>query len=316
MIQRPHVTRDSITDIWGERTPHHGEWPERVDEHLVADPERWVQSACVLCSNGCALDVAVRDDRIVGVRGRAGDRINRGRLGPKGLHGWQANHHRDRLTRPLIRRDGRLAPASWDEAMELIVRRSREVIAQHTAHAMAFYTSGQLMLEEYYTLGLIARAGICTPHLDGNTRLCTATAAAALIESFGTDGDPGSYTDFDVTDCLLLVGHNPAETQTVQWARILDRRRGPNPPRLVVVDPRRTATAAEADVHLELRPGTNVALLNGLLHLVIAAGHVDDGYVAAHTVGFAALREVVAAYPPDRVAAITGVPVERLRAAA
>src|SRR5438045_3343876 len=113
------ASRDSIEDIWGQRTPHAGQWPARVDERTVTAPDRWVQSACVLCSTGCALDIGVKDGRIVGVRGRAVDRVNRGRLGPKGLHGWEANNSPDRLTQPLIRRDGELKPATWDEAMAL-----------------------------------------------------------------------------------------------------------------------------------------------------------------------------------------------------
>src|SRR4029078_9337028 len=116
--------------------------------------------------------------------------------------------------------------------------------------APGFYNSGQLFLEEYYTLSTIADAGIGTSHLDGNTRLCTATAAVSLIESFGTDGAPGSYTDFDLTDALFMVGHNMASTQTVLWARILDRLAGPNPPKLVVVDPRPTQAARRAGGHL------------------------------------------------------------------
>src|SRR5919205_2497914 len=118
-------TRDSIADIWGPRTPHIGEWPVRVDEYTVEEPERWVQSACVLCSNGCALDIGVKDNRIVGVRGRAVDRVNHGRLGPKGLHGWEANASPDRLTQPLVRRNGRLEPTTWKGAMTAIVDRSR-----------------------------------------------------------------------------------------------------------------------------------------------------------------------------------------------
>src|SRR3954470_14578743 len=149
-------TRDSITDIWGERTPHlHGVWPGRVDERTTEEPERWVQSTCVLCSNGCALDVGVKGGRIVGVRGRAVDRVNRGRLGPKGLHGWEANHSADRLTRPLVRRGGRLVQASWDEAMDLIVRTSKEVRENYTSGAIGFYNTGQLLLEGYYTLAVI-----------------------------------------------------------------------------------------------------------------------------------------------------------------
>jgi ferredoxin-nitrate reductase len=120
---------DRTVGVWGERTPFASgaEWPIRVDEHVVEEPERWVQSARVLCSNGCGMDIGVKDGRIVGVRGRAEDRINRGRLDPKSLYGWQANNSPERLTRPLIRREGELGEASWDEAMELIVARSREL---------------------------------------------------------------------------------------------------------------------------------------------------------------------------------------------
>src|SRR3954447_10594326 len=194
---------DRIAAIWGGRTPHArgAQWPTRVDQYLdegIFEGEvEWVQSACVLCSNGCGLDVAVANGRIVGVRGRAVDRVNHGRLGPKGLHGWEANNSSDRLTRPLIKRNGTLEPASWDEAMDLIVQRTRDIRGKYTASAIGFYTSGQLMLEEYYTLGIIGKAGLGTPHMDGNTRLCTATAAAALKETFGSDGQPGGYFDID-----------------------------------------------------------------------------------------------------------------------
>src|SRR5207248_7235007 len=121
--------------------------------------ERWVESACVLCSNGCGLDIAVAGGRIVGVRGRAHDRVNHGRLGPKGLYGWQANNSPDRLTRPLVRRDGELHEASWDETMELIVARSRDLLESMGSLSMGFYTSGQLFLEEYYAHTKVARAG-------------------------------------------------------------------------------------------------------------------------------------------------------------
>src|SRR6478672_843484 len=161
------MSRDSISDIWGPRTPYRGEgqWPVRVDERTLTEPERWVQSACVLCSNGCGLDIGVKDGRIVGVRGRAVDASNRGRLGPKGLHGWEANHSPDRLTRPLVRRNGRLEPASWNEAMTLVVERAMQVRNDFSGSAIGFYTSGQLFLEEYYTLGVIGKAGLGTPHM-------------------------------------------------------------------------------------------------------------------------------------------------------
>src|SRR5919199_3553825 len=134
-------TRDSIADIWGPRTPHGpgAEWPVRVDERTLEQPERWVQAACLLCSNGCACDIGVKDGRIVGVRGRAVDVTNKGRLGPKGLNGWEANNSPDRLTRPLIRRNGSFAEASWDEAMDLIASRARETRDRYTASAIGFY---------------------------------------------------------------------------------------------------------------------------------------------------------------------------------
>ena len=307
------MSTDRIDDVWGPRSPHGpGEmWPSRVDVYLddgVRESEvEWHQSACVLCSNGCGMDIAVQGGRMVGVRGREQDRVNHGRLGPKGLYGWQANRSPDRLTSPLVRVAGELRPASWDEAMTLVVERTREVLRNQGPLGMGFFTSGQLFLEDYYTLGLIARAGIGTPHLDANTRLCTATSDFALKESFGTDGAPGSLTDFDVCDTLFLVGHNMAETHTVLWARVLDRLDGPEPPRLVVVDPRRTPVAERAEVHLAIRPGTNLPLLNGLQAALIRNGAIDPDFVAQHTVGFDRLAEVVSHYDAETVAATCGV---------
>ncbi len=311
-------TRDSIGDVWGARTPHPPgtPWPVRVDERTVESPDRWVQSACVLCSNGCALDIGVKDGRIVGVRGRGVDRVNRGRLGPKGLHGWEANHSPDRLKTPLIRSRGRLKAASWDEAMGLVVERSRAVIESASSSAIGIYNTGQLFIEDYYTLAVIGKAGLGTPHMDGNTRLCTATAARAMIESCGSDGHPGSYEDLDWADAILLAGHNMASQQTVLWARILDRLDGPEPPKLVVIDPRATETAKKATVHIANRVGTNVAVMNGLIHLVIQAGRIDEAFVREHTVGFETLRAAVSAYPPERVEQIARVPAATLRAAA
>jgi anaerobic selenocysteine-containing dehydrogenase len=200
--------------------------------------------------------------------------------------------------------------------MGAVVRRSREVIEKHTALAMAFYTSGQLFAEEYYTQAMIARGGIGTSHLDGNTRLCTATAEWALIETFGSDGDPGSHTDIDACDTLFLVGHNVAETQTVLWMRMLDRLHAPDRPRLVVIDPRVTAVARQADVHLAVLPGTNVAVLNAILHEMIANGWVDHEWMRQHTVGYEDLADVVAKCPAEEAARICGVEPESIREAA
>ncbi len=314
-------SRDSVADIWGPRTPPlDGHWPVRVDQNLDEPPDRWVQACCFLCSNGCGIDIGVKDDRpggrIVGVRGREVDVVNRGRLGPKGLHGWEANASADRLTYPLVRRHGRLERTSWDDAMDLIVRRVKDAKQRYTAGSIGFYTSGQLFAEGNYTLGVIAKAGIGTLHVDGNTRLCTATAGAALKETFGSDGQPGAYEDIDVTDCFLLVGHDMAATATVLWARVLDRRRATAPSRMIAIDPRRTATAAEADLHITPRLGTNVAVLNGLIQQLIEQGFADRAFIDTHTIGFDDLARTVASYTPERVAQIAQIPAEQLRQAA
>lgn len=319
---------DRIADIWGERTPHAKGtvWPARVDLHLdeglgEGDVDRWVQSACVLCSNGCGCDIAVKDGGMVGVRGRATDVVNHGRLGPKGLYGstpWAGSA--DRLTRPLVREGGHLVETDWARAMGRIVEVSQRLLAEKGPLTHGFYTTGQMFIEEYYTLGVIGKAGLGTPHMDGNTRLCTATAAAAFKESFGADGQPGSYTDIEHCDAIFLFGHNMAETQTVLWMRILDRTRGEAPPRLVCVDPRLTPVAQEArrtgGVHLAPRVGTNLALMNGLTRELFEHGWVEDDWVLAHTIGVDELRRIVDPYSPEKVQQICGVDPEDLRRAA
>jgi anaerobic selenocysteine-containing dehydrogenase len=200
--------------------------------------------------------------------------------------------------------------------MNAIIDRTKEILATSTSAGIAFYSTGQLFLEEYYTLTLIGKAGLGTIHMDGNTRLCTATAAAALRESFGSDGQPASFSEIDTAEAIFLVGHNMASQQTVLWSRILDRLAGPNPPQLVVVDPRTTETASKATVHLAPRLGTNVALLNGILHILLERGWFDRAYVEAHAVGFDGLEETVRSWTPQRAAQVCEVPLDDLQRAA
>jgi anaerobic selenocysteine-containing dehydrogenase len=239
-------------------------------------------------------------------------------MDPKDLFGWESIGSPDRLTRPLVREGDDLVETDWDTAMGRIVERSKELLADGPGGwgRIGFYTSGQLALEDYYTLAVIGKAGLGTPHMDGNTRLCTATAAAALKASFGTDGQPGSYTDVDHCDAIALWGHNVAETQTMLWARMLDRRVGPDPPRLLAVDPRSTAVTREADVHLAIRNGTNQALMNALLAEIIQRGWYDAAYVGEHTIGFGELAKTVAEWPVARAADVCGVDERTIHEAA
>jgi anaerobic selenocysteine-containing dehydrogenase len=338
---------DRIADPWGPRTPYgrpapaeriaarlpppvrarlparlsRRPWPVRVDTYLEpgvseADVDQWVQSASILHSNGDALDIAVKDGRIVGVRGRATDRVNHGRLDPKDLFGWEANASPDRLTTPLVRQGGRLVESDWDTAMGRIVDRSQALLDGPGGWGhFGFYTSGQLFLEEYYTLAVIGKAGIGTPHMDGNTRLCTATSAAALKASFGTDGQPASYGDVDHCDALAVGAQRRGDPDRPVDAHARSAVRA-GPAGVAVVDPRPTPPAREADVHLAVRSGTNQALMNGMIHLLFRHHWIDQRYVRCHTIGMDRLEQVTAGYRPERVAEICDVPARHVEAAA
>jgi ferredoxin-nitrate reductase len=282
------------------------------------EPDRWTPSICGLCSIGCGLDIGTSGNEIVAVRGRADHPVNSGRLGPKGLNQFYANRHPTRATYPMIRdASGKLVRCTWDEAMNAIVEKFNEVLIAEGSDAVAFYNSGQLLLEEYYTLGKIARGGIGTTNIDANTRLCTATVAASLMESFGADGPPGAYEDLEKTECIVLVGHNAAEQSTVLWMRILAAKSGKYKPKVIVIDPRRTFTVETgADLHLQLRPGTNVALLNGICNLLIRNKWINKRFIRRNTIYFDRFKKIVSKYTPEVVEEITGVPADQLRLAA
>jgi ferredoxin-nitrate reductase len=291
----------------------------RIDSNLGIDgePDRWVHSACVLCSNGCGLDIAVQNEKIVGVRGIVDHPVNFGHLGPKGENGWVANNDQHRGTSPRIRRKkgDPLETVSWPEAMEFFLQKFHE--AWDNGHEnLACYNSGQLYLEEYYALAKLWRGGLQSSNIDGNTRLCTATAATGLMANFGADGPVASYADIDQAELLCLYGHNVAEVQTVLWERMLAAKQKNNG-RIFVVDPRKSPTVRQgADLHLQVRIGTNVAVMNGLIHLLIRNGHVNRDFVEQHTVGYAKMEMVVREYPPERVAEICGIRREDLETAA
>ena len=263
------------------------------------EPDRWVHSACLLCSNGCGVDVAVKDGRIAGIRGAIDHPVNRGHLGPKGKYALVANNSDRRGTHPMIRRTkgSALERVSWEVAMTFFMEKFNQAWAQGHEN-LACYNSAQLTLEEFYTLAKLWRGGLQSSNIDGRTRLCTATSATGLMSNFGADGPVASYADVDEADLLCLYGHNVAEAQTVLWERMLYAK-ACNGARIIVVDPRRSPTVRQgADLHLQVKLGTNVALMNGLIHLLIRNARVDMAFVAAHTVGFDKLKEVVSEYPP------------------
>ncbi len=282
----------------------------REDIHVYSQGsvDRWVYSTCNLCSNGCGCFIGVKGNKIVGIKGNIDCPVNAGRLGPKGECQWEANNAVDRLTGPLIRnKDGLLTKTTWGEAMGLIVRKFKEQLGKGGPDSVAFYGTGQAFLEDYYTLSKITRAGLHTHRTDANTRLCTATAEWACIQSFGSDGPPVGQEDVDLAQLLVFIGRNSNATNTVLWERALQSR-SRNNGKIIEIDPRMDISTRMANLVLRPRSGTNVALLNGMIHILIANGWVDDSYIREHTIGFPELKSVTRKYTPDYVREITGVP--------
>jgi anaerobic selenocysteine-containing dehydrogenase len=271
-------------------------------------PDRWVRTTCGYCSVGCGMLIGVRDGRAVSVKGDPDHPVNLGRLCPKGLSEHQMIEGDGRLLNPRV--DGH--DVGWDEALDAMIERFALITAEHGPEAVAVLSTGQLVTEEFYALGKLVRLGLGVTHFDGNTTLCMASAVSGYKLAFGSDGPPSSYDDLALADCLLLIGANVADNHPLLMPRILDNTEGT----VIAVDPRVTKTAMVADLHLPVRPRTDVTLLNGIIRLLIAEDLIDHDYVRQHTQGFAELRAHVEPFTPDRVASECGVPADDVRRAA
>jgi NADPH-dependent sulfite reductase flavoprotein alpha-component len=281
-----------------------------------------VRTVCSYCGVGCGivLDVA-RDEtgarRVVKASGDKAHPANAGRLCTKGATTADMLAGPGRLETALVRRDRgeQPTPMPVDEAIQTVGTRLRAILDTHGPDAIALYVSGQLSIEAQYLANKLAKGFIGTNQIESNSRLCMASAGSGYKLSLGADGPPGSYDDLDHADVFFVIGANMADCHPILFLRLLDRVRTAGA-RLIVVDPRRTATADKADLFLQIRPGTDLALLNGLLHLLVANGHVDAEFIAEHTRGWDAMPEFLADYPPDVVAGLTGIPEADIRTAA
>ncbi|MEU3625010.1 nitrite reductase [Amycolatopsis coloradensis] len=261
----------------------------------LAAPARAVATHCPYCALQCGMSLD-------GARVTPRDfPVNAGGLCQKGWTSGELLTSPSRLTTPLIRVDGELRPATWEQALDLVARRLTEIRAAKGADSVAVFGGGGLTNEKAYLLGKFARVALGTAQIDYNGRFCMSSAAAAAVMAFGADrGMPFPVTDLAAADAVLLVGANPAETMPpfTQHLRGAD---------LIVVDPRRTPTADLAGLHLAPAPGTDLALAQGILHAVVADGLLDQSYVDARTNGFGELWRSVAAWWPERVEQVTGV---------
>lgn len=279
-----------------------------------------VCGVCAYCGVGCGLllqvDRSGPTSRVVRSTGDPDHPANHGRLCTKGATTADMLNAPGRLCTALTRRhrDDTPTPGDVDAALDLAAARLAAIRDEHGPDAIAIYTSGQLSIEAQYLITKLAKGFLRTQYQECNSRLCMASAASGYKLSLGADAPPGSYDDFDHADVFLVIGANMADCHPVLFLRMMDRVR--SGARLIVVDPRRTATADKANLFLQPRPGTDIALLNGLLWLLHTSGAVDQRFIDAHTEGWDAMPGFLADYDPAAVTGITGVPEDDLRAAA
>ncbi|WP_426404459.1 molybdopterin-dependent oxidoreductase [Streptomyces sp. R-07] len=281
-----------------------------------------VRTVCSYCGVGCGIVLDVRRDPATGRRRAvkaSGDKAhpaNAGRLCTKGATSADMLAAPGRAAKALVRPERGAQPVETDvdEAIGSVAARLKAVLEEHGPDALAFYVSGQMSLEAQYLANKLAKGFVRTSRIESNSRLCMASAGSGYKLSLGADGPPGSYQDLDHADVFFVIGANMADCHPILFLRMMDRVKAGA--KLIVVDPRRSATADRADLHLPIRPGTDLALLNGLLHLLVENGHTDEEFIAEFTEGWEQMPGLLADHPPHRVAEITGLAEEDIRRAA
>ncbi|MCF8603349.1 bifunctional nitrate reductase/sulfite reductase flavoprotein subunit alpha [Gordonia sp. HY442] len=271
------------------------------------DPPRTVTTVCGYCGVGCGLTLRIDGDRVAASTGTPDHPTNRGRLCTKGATTAEMLSAPGRLTTATV--DG--SRTGIDNAVTETARRLTAIRDEHGPDSVAVYVSGQMTIEAQYLANKLTKGFLGTNQIESNSRLCMASAGTGYKQSLGADGPPGSYDDLDHADLFLVIGSNMADCHPILFLRMMERVKAGA--RLVVVDPRRTATAAKADLYLPIRPGTDLALLNGLLRSIVESDGVDDEFVAAHTSGWESMAPLLDDYPLDVVAETTGLPVDDLR---
>jgi anaerobic selenocysteine-containing dehydrogenase len=272
-----------------------------------------VKTLCPYCGVGCGLIATTDGERTLSVRGDPDHPANFGRLCPKGATVAQTVDVTTRLRSAQLR--DRTAdpfrPVAPADAIRHVAERLDRILQSHGPQGIAFYLSGQMTTESQYAFNRFGKGTLRTNHVDSNSRLCMSSAAAGMTLSLGSDGPPTSYADIEHADTFVFVGSNAADTHPVTFGRVQRQMERPTS-RMVVIDPRRTETAKAADVHLAIRPGTDLTVLNGLMYLLDVWKKTDARFIAAHTEGWDAVRALSTDYPPSRVAEACGISVTDL----
>ncbi|MFT4067526.1 MAG: bifunctional nitrate reductase/sulfite reductase flavoprotein subunit alpha [Paraburkholderia sp.] len=275
-----------------------------------------VKTVCPYCGVGCGMVLHVKDGQVVKISGDKEHPANFGRLCTKGQSAHVALRRSGRLESAFVRhaRDEDPVPLPMAQALSDTAARLRRIVDEHGPDALSFYVSGQMSLEAQYLVNKLAKGFIGTNNIEANSRLCMASAASGYKLSLGADGPPGSYEDFDHADLFFVSGANMADCHPILFLRMMDRVKAGA--KLIVVDPRRNTTAEKADLFLRIKPGTDLALLNGLLHLLHENGATDAAFIAGFTEGWDAMPAFLADYTPENVARITGLAADDIRRAA
>jgi assimilatory nitrate reductase catalytic subunit len=267
------------------------------------------KSTCCYCGVGCGVIIHSQNDKIIDVKGDPDHPANFGRLCTKGatLHLSAKSDNRALYPEMRLTREATRKRVSWDVSLDYLAEKFAQTIAKHGPDSVAFYISGQLMTEDYYVFNKLAKGLIGTNNVDTNSRLCMSSAVTGYKATLGADAPPACYEDIDHAECLFIAGSNTAFAHPVLFRRIEDAKAKNPKLKIIVVDPRRTDTALAADLHLAILPGTDVALFNGMLHVMLWEGLLDMAYIQAHTNCFAELKETLREYTPKMVADICGI---------
>jgi ferredoxin-nitrate reductase len=274
---------------------------------------RWAQSYCPYCGVGCGLKIGLGDAGLIKIKGDLGHPANFGEICAKAAHLVPATALNGRLLHPYMRerRDGTLKQVSWHRALAYAAARLRDIIECYGPDSVAFYGSGQLTTEDYYVFNKLVKGFLGTNNFDTNSRLCMASAVAAYSAAFGTDGPPACYEDLELANLFLIVGSNTAWCHPITYRRIERRKASaPDDVRVVLIDPRRTETADLADLHLPILPGTDLALFNAILGVLICEGLLNEEFIAAHTDGWEAARAAALDWTVERASQVCQVPAD------
>lgn len=300
-----------------------GKDPPKPDSLPPTPGVTWDKAPCRFCGTGCHVQVGVKNGKVVAIAGDRKAEVNKGLLCVKGYHVGLALYGKDRLTRPLLRKGDRFEPIGWDQALEIVARRIFD-----DPEGFAIYGSGQWTIPEGYAALKLVKAGLGTNNIDPNARLCMASAVTGFLATYGVDEPAGCYDDLDECDVLIMWGNNPAEMHPVLFSRVIDRRSRGEKVTLIDIGTRRTRTSEHCQHHLLFKPHTDIAVANGILHLLLERGTYDRAFVEKHCrfradsdpatlqgkeIGFDEFKRRLAEYTPERVQQISGVSAQDIR---